>query len=54
MPRKLVRYQQTGRDLYFITFSCYKRQAYLGAAKARYLFNRILEVPPLRETNRTA
>jgi putative transposase len=29
MPRGLIRYQQTG-DLHFITFSCYRRQAYLG------------------------
>ena len=43
MPRNLVRYQQTGGDLHFITFSCYRRQAYLGTAEARDLFEKSLE-----------
>ena len=41
MPRGLIRYQQTG-DLHFITFSCYRRQAYLGAAAPRELFESAL------------
>jgi len=41
MPRGLIRYQQTG-DLHFITFSCYRRQAYLGAAAPRELFQSAL------------
>lgn len=42
MPRGLVRYQQTG-DLHFLTFSCYRRLAYLGTPDARDLFERALE-----------
>lgn len=48
MPRNLVRYQQTGSDLHFITFSCYRRQAYLGTADARDLFEKSLEAMRLR------
>ena len=48
MPRKLVRYQQTGSDLHFITFSCYRRQAWLGTAEARDLFEKSLETMRLR------
>ena len=47
MTRGLVRYQQCG-DLHFITFSCYRRQAYLSAAAARDLFESALERMRLR------
>ncbi len=42
MPRGLVRYQQTG-DFHFLTFSCYRRLAYLDPAAARELFESALE-----------
>ena len=42
MPRGLVRYQQTG-DFHFLTFSCYRRLAYLNPAAARELFESALE-----------
>ena len=42
MPRGLVRYQQTG-DFHFLTFSCYRRRAYLDPAEARELFESALE-----------
>jgi putative transposase len=42
MPRGLVRYQQTG-DFHFLTFSCYRRLAYLNTAAARELFESALE-----------
>ncbi len=42
MPRGLVRYQQCG-DFHFLTFSCYRRHAHLGTAKARALFEESLE-----------
>jgi putative transposase len=42
MPRGLVRYQQTG-DFHFLTFSCYRRLAYLGPSAARELFESALE-----------
>jgi putative transposase len=42
MPRGLIRYQQTG-DLHFLTFSCYRRLAYLGTAASRDLFETALE-----------
>jgi hypothetical protein len=48
MPRNLVRYQQTGSDLHFITFSCYRRQPYLGTPEARELFEKSLEAMRLR------
>ena len=47
MTRGLVRYQQCGA-LDFITFSCYRRQAYLSAAAARDLFESALERMRLR------
>jgi putative transposase len=43
----LVRYQQTG-DLHFVTFSCYRRRAYLGSAEARDVFVRALEAMRVR------
>jgi putative transposase len=48
MPRNLVRYQQTGSDLHFITFSCYRRQCCLGTPEARDLFERSLDSMRLR------
>ena len=48
MPRNLVRYQQTGSDLHFITFSCYRRRPYLGTPEARELFEKSLEAMRLR------
>jgi putative transposase len=42
MPSGLHRYQQTGQ-LHFITFSCYRRLAYLGDAASRELFESALE-----------
>ncbi|WP_114210977.1 REP-associated tyrosine transposase [Acidisarcina polymorpha] len=42
MPKGLVRYQQSGQ-FHFVTFSCYGRQAYLGATSARELFERSLD-----------
>jgi putative transposase len=42
MTSGLMRYQQTG-DLHFVTFSCYRRQPYLGVPAARELFERSLE-----------
>jgi len=42
MPTGLIRYQNTG-NTHFITFSCYRRQAYLNTPAARSLFERSLE-----------
>jgi putative transposase len=42
MPRALVRYQHAG-DLHFVTFSCHRRQPYLGSAAARDMFQQSLE-----------
>jgi putative transposase len=42
MTRGLARYQQCG-CLHFSTFSCYRRQPYLGSAEARDLFESSLE-----------
>jgi putative transposase len=42
MPTGLRHYQQT-RDLHFLTFSCYHRLPYFGAAAARELFESALE-----------
>ena len=42
MPWSLQRFQNT-RDLHFITFSCYRRQPFLGSATARRTFERELE-----------
>jgi len=36
------------RDLHFVTFSCYRRRAYLGTARARSRFVRILDEVRLR------
>ena len=47
MTQGLVRYQQTG-GLHFVTFSCYQRRPYLGAAEARDVFERALEAMRLR------
>jgi putative transposase len=46
MPKGLVRYRQCG-CFHFLTFSCYRRLPYLGAA-ARSLFERSLEVMQIR------
>ncbi len=35
MPSRLKRYQETNRDLHFITFSCYHRQPFLSSASSR-------------------
>ena len=43
MLRGLVRYQQTG-DFHFLTFSCYRRPAYLDTAGPRQLFESALEL----------
>ncbi len=42
MPRGLKRYQQAG-ELYFITFSCYRRLALLSSPQARRIFQQTLE-----------
>jgi putative transposase len=42
MTQKLVRYQSTG-DFHFVTFSCYRRRAYLDSPVARHLFEYSLE-----------
>ena len=42
MPKKLKRYYGKG-DLHFITFSCYRRFALLGTARARNVFVHALE-----------
>jgi putative transposase len=42
MPAGLVRYQHSG-EMHFLTFSCYRRRAYLGEAEARVLFESALE-----------
>ncbi len=42
MPWSLERFQ-SGRDLHFITFSCYRRQPLLDAPRARRTFEVILE-----------
>ncbi|MFP5204108.1 MAG: REP-associated tyrosine transposase [Acidobacteriota bacterium] len=47
MPRGLVRYHHTG-NFHFLTFSCYRRLPYLGAAAARDLFLDALERTRLR------
>jgi len=47
MTKGLVRYQQCG-CFHFVTFSCYRRLAYLGTAAARSLFERSLESMRLR------
>src|SRR6185369_1426899 len=47
MPKGLVRYQQAG-DLHFVTFSRYRRLAYLQLCSQRELFERSLEAVRLR------
>jgi putative transposase len=42
MPRKLKRYYGQG-DLHFITFSCYRRCAFLGTAPSRHAFVQALQ-----------
>jgi putative transposase len=42
MPWSLQRFQ-AGRDLHFVTFSCYRRQALLNAPRARRTFELVLE-----------
>jgi len=42
MPWGLVRFQQSG-TLHFITFSCYRRQAFFDTPYARETFERSLE-----------
>ena len=42
MKGKRARYQETG-EFHFLTFSCYRRRAYLAAAAARELFEDALE-----------
>jgi putative transposase len=42
MKGKRIRYQQTG-EFHFLTFSCYRRQAYLSAVAAMDLFEDALE-----------
>jgi putative transposase len=42
MPSGLVRYQKCG-VFHFITFSCYRRQPLLGSARARNVFEQVLE-----------
>jgi putative transposase len=42
MKGKRIRYQQTG-EFHFLTFSCYRRQAYLSAVAAMELFEDALE-----------
>jgi putative transposase len=47
MKGERVRYQQTG-EFHFITFSCYRRRAYLSAVAAMDLFEEALERVRLR------
>ncbi len=42
MPDGLRRYQHEGED-HFVTFSCYRREAYLGTPRARDVFLVCLE-----------
>jgi len=42
MKGKRIRHQQTG-EFHFLTFSCYRRRAYLSAAAAMDLFEDALE-----------
>jgi putative transposase len=42
MPSRLIRYEDTG-SFHFLTFSCYHRRQYLGAAEACDLFEDALE-----------
>lgn len=47
MPKKLVRYQQTG-DLHFVTFSCYQRLPYFASIEAKERFECSLEAMRVR------
>ena len=47
MTGKRIRYQQTG-EFHFLTFSCYRRRAYLSSVSARNLFEDALERIRLR------
>jgi putative transposase len=47
MPRGLKRYQE-GRDLHFITFSCYRRQPLLASPPAMHRFELALEQSRVR------
>ena len=42
MPRNLKRYYGLG-DLHFVTFSCHRRLPFLGSARRRDLFLRLLD-----------
>jgi REP element-mobilizing transposase RayT len=42
MPSRLKRYQQT-RQLHYVTFTCFRRQEYLGSGSARDVFEQTLE-----------
>ena len=42
MTKGLKRYQYAG-DLHFVTFSCFRREAYLSSPSARSLFEEVLE-----------
>jgi len=42
MPKKLKRYYGRGH-LHFLTFSCYRRFAFLGSGRARNVFVRALK-----------
>src|SRR6185312_7493133 len=47
MKGKRIRHQQTG-EFHFLTFSCYRRRAYLSTAAAMDLFEDALERVRLR------
>ena len=51
MPRGLQRYYGQG-DLHFLTFSCYKRMAFLRTQRARNLF--VKELAKVREEGEVA
>jgi putative transposase len=42
MKGRRIRYQQTG-EFHFLTFSCYRREAYLSRAESADLFEDALE-----------
>src|SRR5260370_3860454 len=42
MPSRLKRYQQT-RQLHYVTFTCYRRQEYLGSGSARDVSEQTVE-----------
>ncbi len=47
MTQGLRRYQETG-DLHFVTFSCFRRNAFLSSPQARDLIERALETMRVR------